>query len=127
MIKHVAPRCVSVVSHRKGTSFVQQLTLDNVLGVDLSDDKRSEWTLLVDLLVGKRIIAGCYDNPWEAGADFGKLRILLGLPGWPEELQHVGGCAAAFDSSAGRPKAYALAVICIVAAVMGFLAIGSIG
>jgi hypothetical protein len=131
MIMHVAPRCVSVVSHFKGASLVQQLFLDTVLGVDLSDDKPNELTLVVDLLGGKRIVAGRYRDPAKAGADFGKLRILLGLPAWPEEWQQSGANAAssteAADPSAWCATPRAIAIICTTAAVMVCAAISLTG
>jgi hypothetical protein len=132
MITHVAPRCVTVISDLNGESGIQQLALDNVLGVDLSDDKPGQLTLVVHLVTGKRVIAGRYSDPAVAGADFGKLRILLGFPAWPEEWQHDGDARTPSNTEAGGPPIWrstrrAVAIICTMAAVLGCVVLGSTG
>ncbi|HQT80352.1 MAG TPA: hypothetical protein PLD10_25215 [Rhodopila sp.] len=87
MLKHVAPRCVAIVTDIAGKTDVQQFGLDEVLGVDLLAKASGELALVVDLLSGRRITAGRYRDPAAAGYDFGQLRILLGQPAWPEEWQ----------------------------------------
>jgi hypothetical protein len=131
MIKHVSPRCVAVISHLNGTREVHELTLDTVLAVHLSDDYGGGLKLIVDWFSGKRTIVGHYRDPSAAGGDFGKLRILLGLPAWPQEWERAPTSGAAFGPTGARRSLsfdirHAIVSGCVLAALSACIAGGSV-
>jgi hypothetical protein len=87
MIRHLAPRRVALVSATGGTQCSLELELSNIVEVALLDDPSGGFNVVVDFSSGKQIVAGRYDDASAAGRDFGKLRVLAGLPAWPEEWQ----------------------------------------
>ncbi len=129
MIMHVAPRCVAVVSHMNGVPAIHQVKLDSVATVDLSDRNAGEFHLIVNLLSGRQLSVSRYSDP----ADFGKMRVLMGLPAWPEEWEQfhaaTGDAARETDSSEPLvPRRTAVRVAGgIAAAVLIGLAVTSIG
>lgn len=87
MIRITSPRCFTVDSDLPEQIEAQQFRLDDILTVELVEGPRHGNALAVDLLSGQRVIAGRYSDPSEAGADFGKLRVLLGMSAWPDEWE----------------------------------------
>lgn len=87
MINVISPRCVAIHSDLPASAGAQQFRLDDILSIDLIEGPRHGETLTLDLLSGQHVVAARYVDPGEAGADFGMLRVLLGMSAWPEELQ----------------------------------------
>jgi len=96
MIMHVAPRCVAIVSHLNGVPAIHQIKLDSIATLDLSDRNAGECQLIVHQISGRQSSISRYSDPAEAGADFGKMRVLMGLSAWPEEWEQ-------FHPATGEP------------------------
>ena len=84
MIVHLAPRRVALISKAHGQQTKFPVDLDAVLAVDLLPTSVGHGALTLHLSNGGQVVAGTYTEMFEAGRDCGRLRVLVGLPAWPD-------------------------------------------